>query len=148
MMRAAALLGTALLLALGCSSASPGSCPEGQIWCAGCTPGTGACYAGGCPGAACPQLDGATTGNCGAVATLEACDARADCHPVFVDPRNCACAALGCCAQFERCGDGARASCNGQASCDIVMPYCEGSYVVAYIGSCYEGCVRAADCAP
>jgi len=29
-------------------------CPRGTICCGGCTPGTGACYSGGCPGAACP----------------------------------------------------------------------------------------------
>ena len=29
-------------------------CPPGTVCCGGCAPGTGACYSGGCPGAACP----------------------------------------------------------------------------------------------
>src|SRR6185436_2094717 len=35
-------------------------CPPGTVCCGGCAPGTGACYSGGCPGAACPPppLDG------------------------------------------------------------------------------------------
>ena len=35
-----------------------GGCAPNQVWCAGCEPGTGACYVGGCPGVACPPPDG------------------------------------------------------------------------------------------
>jgi hypothetical protein len=35
-----------------------GGCAPNQVWCPGCEPGTGACYAGGCPGVACPPPDG------------------------------------------------------------------------------------------
>src|SRR3954468_20394354 len=35
-----------------------GGCAPNQGWCAGCEPGTGACYVGGCPGVACPPPDG------------------------------------------------------------------------------------------
>ncbi len=34
-----------------------GGCAPNQVWCPGCEPGTGACYVGGCPGAACPPPD-------------------------------------------------------------------------------------------
>jgi hypothetical protein len=35
-----------------------GGCAPNQVWCPGCEPGTGACYSGGCPGIACPPVDG------------------------------------------------------------------------------------------
>ena len=35
-----------------------GGCAPNQVWCPGCEPGTGTCYAGGCPGVACPPPDG------------------------------------------------------------------------------------------
>jgi hypothetical protein len=35
-----------------------GGCAPNQVWCPGCEPGTGACYAGGCPGISCPPPDG------------------------------------------------------------------------------------------
>jgi hypothetical protein len=116
-------------------------CPEGQIWCPGCTPGTGSCGVG-CMGAQC--------NTCVEADTLEACDARPDCHPVFHDPQDCDCSGLGCCAKFLRCADGAQALCGDlPVSCDIAVPYCEGPlYVVSYTPGCYEGCVRAPDCAP
>ncbi len=37
--------------------ATPGQCPAGRVWCPGCTPGSGSCSSGGCPGFACPPLD-------------------------------------------------------------------------------------------
>jgi hypothetical protein len=78
---------------------------------------------------------------------LMACEQNADCHAVFVDNQNCGCGALGCCAQFARCAEGATADCRGgNVICDAVPPYCEGEYVVAFTGGCYEGCVRAAVC--
>ena len=86
---------------------------------------------------------------CADVTTQAACDARSDCHAVFEDPHNCACAALGCCARFARCANGDRARCTpGAALCDMVSPYCEQPYVVSYVNTCYEGCVRATECMP
>ena len=85
---------------------------------------------------------------CAVATTKETCEARPDCHSVFVDDRDCACAALGCCARFSRCADGASAVCKAPPIlCDLVTPHCEGPYVVAYSGSCYEGCVQSSDCA-
>jgi len=95
----------------------------------------------GCLTIACPSP-------CAEASTKEACEARPECHSVFVDNRNCACAALGCCARFSRCADGASAVCKEPSIvCDAVAPYCEGPYVVGYSGSCYEGCVLSSDCA-
>ena len=95
-----------------------------------------------CPGIACPVP-------CGQVTTRDACEARPDCHSVFVDPHNCACAALGCCAQFSRCADGDTATCKVPSgiACGAAPPYCEGPYVVSYTATCYEGCVQQSDCA-
>jgi hypothetical protein len=87
---------------------------------------------------------------CGAVTTLEACEARPDCHPVFVDPgpASCTCSAVGCCAEFSRCADGTLVNCVGPAACALPTPYCEEpAYVVSYAGSCFEGCVKPEDCA-
>lgn len=127
-------------------------CPPGQVWCPGCVPGSGMCSPGGCPGFACPSLDAGSvdaSGACSTMTTAAACDARADCHSVFVDPHTCRCAALGCCAQFSTCAEGAHAVCkNVGIICTIASPYCEGQYVVSYVNGCYEGCVRMAECAP
>jgi len=99
---------------------------------------------GGGPGGA-----GGSGVPCADATTLETCDARSDCHSVFVDSRNCACDGLGCCARFARCADGDRARCTGGAvSCDALTPYCELPYVVSYTPGCYEGCVRATACGP
>src|SRR6185436_21011034 len=68
MMRWSALL---LLVAIGAcgSTGKPGpdggGCAPNQVWCPGCEPGTGACYVGGCPGGACPPLDGGAGGASG-----------------------------------------------------------------------------------
>src|SRR4029453_4492466 len=55
------------------STAKPGpdggGCAANQVWCAGCEPGTGACYVGGCPGVACPPPDGGTAGASGSGGT-------------------------------------------------------------------------------
>jgi hypothetical protein len=85
---------------------------------------------------------------CAQVTTATECEARNDCHSVFVDNHNCACAALGCCARFNRCADGDKAMCAGTPLCKSVSPYCEGPFVVAYTATCYEGCVQKKDCAP
>ena len=84
---------------------------------------------------------------CGSLTTLAACDARGDCHAVFEDPGTCVCAASGCCARFTRCADGDRARCtSGALLCKVAEPHCEQPYVVGYVDSCYEGCVRASAC--
>jgi hypothetical protein len=91
-----------------------------------------------CPGPACED-----------VRTLTECEGRVDCYSVFEDPRTCGCAALGCCARFTRCARGNTATCKPPPIlCDAVEPYCEGSYVIAYTQSCFEGCVHQKDCAP
>jgi hypothetical protein len=127
-------------------------CPPNQIWCPGCTPGTGTCSPGGCPGIACPPLDAGfvdASGPCSSETTAAACDARAACHSVFFDPQTCRCAALGCCAHFSACADGPQAVCKSAAIlCNSAPPHCEGQYVIAYSNGCYEGCVRMTECAP
>jgi len=101
---------------------------------------------GAAPGTVCPAI--ACPLPCDQATTLDACDARPDCHPVFVDNRTCGCAALGCCAKFSRCAAGATALCKAPPiACDALTPYCEGPYVVSYTNACYEGCVRSSDCA-
>jgi hypothetical protein len=84
------------------------------------------------------------------VTTKDACEARTDCHSVFMDPHNCDCAALGCCAQFSRCANGDTAMCKAPTglACGAATPYCEGPYVVSYTATCFEGCVQSKDCAP
>jgi hypothetical protein len=83
------------------------------------------------------------------VTTLAACDARSDCHSVFEDPGTCGCASPGCCAHFARCANFDRAHCmSGVTVCTALPPHCEQPYVVAYVDTCYEGCVRATDCMP
>jgi hypothetical protein len=95
-----------------------------------------------CPAIACPQP------TCTQLTGKDACEARPDCHSVYVDGRDCACAALGCCARWSRCADGATALCKSPGVlCDVVTPYCEGPYVVSYTSGCYEGCVLSSDCA-
>jgi hypothetical protein len=97
-------------------------------------------------------LDGGTPdaplAKCSDVTTQAECDARSDCHSVFVDPGTCGCAASGCCARFQNCADGDMADCGGPAACTMATPHCESPYVVAYRGSCFEGCVKESDCAP
>ncbi|SRR6266540_7486346 len=114
---------------------------------AGGTTGSGGSGASGTTGSA-GRGGSSGGGACSAVTTLVVCEARADCHAVFTDPHDCACAALGCCSRFSRCADGDHANCKGPAACDAATPYCEGPFTVAYSGACYEGCVRATDCAP
>jgi hypothetical protein len=72
-----------------------------------------------------------------------------DCHAVFEDPGTCGCATNGCCARFSHCAEGEKANCVGdQVMCEAMTPFCDNpSYVLAYTGYCYEGCVKPADCA-
>lgn len=85
--------------------------------------------------------------SCGQLGTQQACEQRSDCHAVFEDPRDCACAALGCCARFKQCATGGLAQCSGTVAFNTASPYCEGPYVVAYANGCFEGCVAKTDCA-
>jgi hypothetical protein len=103
----------------------------------------------GCTGSGCSKDAGNSdaAGSCGQVTTRTECDGRNDCHSVFVDPGNCGCAALGCCAKFSRCADGASAKCSGIAMCELAPPRCEGSFVRSYTSNCWEGCVSQDKCA-
>jgi hypothetical protein len=129
----------------GAAAGSGGAeqCPEGEVWCPGCTPGTGSC------GAACT---GAQCETCSEADTLEECEARPDCHSVFHDPGTCGCTGIGCCARFSRCADGELAKCMGEpVMCDGAVPHCENpAFVISYRRdiSCYEGCVDPKDCDP
>ena len=133
-----------------CATADGGVCPTGQRWCPGCTPGMGSCSVV-CSAIACPAPDAGTgdvaSASCGQVTTQTECDARSDCHSVFVDPGTCGCAAAGCCAHFNRCADGGHANCSGPVACMAPQPFCEAPYVLSYTGVCYEGCVRQSECA-
>jgi hypothetical protein len=53
-------------------------------------------------------------------------------------------------ALFDHCSDGATISCTKPATaCDEPDPQCgSGAYRVAWPGSCHDGCVEAARCAP
>ncbi|HMF42727.1 MAG TPA: hypothetical protein VKQ32_18780 [Polyangia bacterium] len=119
------------------------TCPDcngGSYFSACTTPNAG--Y--NCPAISCPAP------SCSQVTTQAACDARADCHSVFIDPGTCGCASSGCCAHFSRCADGGKAICKAPSgfACAIAQPYCESPYVVSYANSCYEGCVAQTECAP
>jgi hypothetical protein len=91
---------------------------------------------------------------CSAVMTLASCDARTDCHSVFVDVGTADCAIPGCNTQFSRCADGGTSACKGPLSggrvlCMFAPPVCEApTFVVSYTATCYEGCVRPTDCGP
>jgi len=112
--------------------------------------------AGACIGSACPidaraidtSANDAPQPACSQLTTQTDCEARGGCHAVFVDPGTCGCASQGCCAHFDRCVDGAQANCTGPALCKMATPFCESPYVLAYTGTCYEGCVRQTTCAP
>jgi hypothetical protein len=121
-----------------------GNCGGAQIS-AGCV---GPNDAVTCPLYACPIVPTA----CANVADEATCDARADCHSVFVDHGVCDCAVAGCCTAFGFCGDGGKAACNGPTGtgaelCMAQPPGCEGpAFVLSYTASCYEGCVRPTEC--
>ena len=138
--------------AAGGAGGSSSLCPPNQVWCPGCTPGTGMCSTGGCPGFACPPPDAGSLdagSGCATATTAAACDTRTGCHSVFFDPQTCGCASLGCCAHFSACAEGAQAVCkNAAVLCNSAPPHCEGPYVVAYAHGCYEGCVRMTECTP
>jgi hypothetical protein len=119
------------------------SCPD----CNGGSHFVGCAVAGALVDIACPAI--ACPLPCAQETTKDACDARPDCHSVFVDPGTCGCAAAGCCAHFSACADGAQATCKAPTLlCRIATPYCEAPYVVSYTSNCYEGCVQSTACAP
>src|SRR5207244_4465843 len=70
------------------------------------TGGAGAATGGAAP---CGLPEGCTP--CSKLTTLNDCTAQTNCHPVFVDPHDCRCATIGCCAHFSSCVDGAQADC-------------------------------------
>jgi hypothetical protein len=134
----------------GGSTASGGATQTGGSAGTAGTKGSTGGGGGGCTGSGCLKDAGtsdAALGTCGQVTTRTECDGRNDCHSVFVDPGNCGCAALGCCAKFSRCADGGRAKCSGMPICEMALPHCEGSFVVSYAGDCWEGCVSQDRCA-
>jgi hypothetical protein len=87
---------------------------------------------------------------CEQLTTADACTARSDCHGVYHDV-GCGCLNC-CCVVFQSCASG-KADCKGPAACDIQAPACNdpacnGQFTTGYTNVCYEGCVRAVDCAP
>jgi hypothetical protein len=125
----------ACAMAQGCTPMYCGGC-QGQIY-IGCGTGTGG---HSCPAVICPPP-------CSTQTTAADCNARADCHSVFIDSGVCDCATAGCCAHFSRCADGPADCRSDNVGCNIAAPSCEGPYVVSYSGICYEGCVLATACA-
>lgn len=115
------------------------SCNGGSFF-SGCADATTSATV--CPAIACPA-------SCSVMTTKDACDARPDCHSVYVDSGACDCSTAGCCAHFSRCADGA-AVCTPPPSfscTNTTKPYCESpAYYVSYSGGCYEGCATAAAC--
>jgi hypothetical protein len=87
---------------------------------------------------------------CADATTLEDCESRSYCHPVFTDMGDCSCAPVGCCTFFTRCAEGALANCiPGPITCGAspTVPLCaEPAYVVSYTPGCTEGCVKPEDC--
>jgi hypothetical protein len=121
----------------GCTPLYCPTCSGGQVY-LGCNgPGDVAGCGSGC------------VTSCTDLTEQGQCDARSDCHSVFVEQPMCDCTTAGCCATFSRCDDGGKASCKGPAGCFIAGPYCDGkAFVLSYTASCYEGCVRPTECAP
>ncbi len=123
--------------AAGCSWEVCRDC-DGAVLFADCS---GPGFVPSCPELVCPQAD------CGQL-DASACAARTDCHRVFRDDHFCECDALGCCAYFDRCADGAADCSDAHLGCRQAPPLCEGPYVIGYQDVCYEGCVLASDCPP
>ena len=132
-------------------AADAGVCPAGQIFCPGCTPGTGSCFTGACPAYPCPLPDAGTgdavVGSCSTITTQTACDSRSDCHSVFMDPGTCGCAGVNCCMHFNRCADGGHANCSGPVACTLAQISCTLPYTLSYVNACFEGCVLQSECA-
>jgi hypothetical protein len=85
--------------------------------------------------------------DCSALTDEHTCSSSSNCHPVYEDFVNCGCAPVGCCMRFSRCANGQLAQCQGNPTCGLPTPLCEGNFVVSYTAACYEGCVMPAECA-
>jgi hypothetical protein len=98
----------------------------------------------------CPPEFHADCKPCADATTLEDCESRSYCHPVFTDMGDCNCAPIGCCTFFTHCAEGALANCTpGPITCAArpTAPFCaEPAYVVSYTPGCTEGCVKPEDC--
>lgn len=131
-------------------SIDAGAAPDGRAGAGGAGGAGGTGGSGGAKDAGSQPAD-ALSGNCRALTTQAACEARGDCHAVFDDPNDCVCDTRvftpGCCARFSVCADGAHANCSGKVYCEINPPYCAGPYTVATTTGCYEGCVKSVVCA-
>lgn len=161
--------GSAGMSGSGASAGAPSACPAGCNTKMPFTCGTGevgwTCLGkfdaqhflnGGCSDTGtdiqrycCPtDFDAGCKPSCADLTTLAECDARTDCHSVFVDPGTCGCGAPGCCAHFSRCAEGYSTDCSGSMiSCTVQAPFCDTpSYVVSYVNGCYEGCVAPKHC--
>jgi hypothetical protein len=128
--------------ASGAGGTSP--CPPGQVWCPGCTAGSGACSVGGCPGIACPPVDAGCSGsNCppadggaagagGGAAGSGGAGGATACQAIAKLDRSCTaasdCVAVGhvanCCGTIRVMG--LRAS--EQAKFQQLEPQCDASY--------------------
>ena len=117
--------------------------------------------ASGCSGGALPLAGGAGgdggvaceacgEGRCAALASADACEARADCHALFSG--DLPCDSLGCANHFVECDDGARVSCTAPASpggvdCTRMVGQCvAGDRETFLADGCGAGCVHAARC--
>jgi hypothetical protein len=83
--------------------------------------------------------------SCSSYTTDDACTASGHCHSVFESMPPNLCTTIVC-TVFLACHDGAKAACSGMPTCGRATPYCETGYVISYTSSCYEGCVRPAEC--
>jgi hypothetical protein len=96
-----------------------------------------------CPAPGCPPPPACS------LLSLNDCDARTDCHPVF-EQGACGCAAC-CCMTFKLCSSNGKADCKGPALCNSAPPdcnqqFCNAQYVISYANGCYEGCVLSSEC--
>ncbi len=145
----------------GTGGMDAGVCPAGQMWCPGCTSGSGTC-ASACPGFACPAPDADCLGplcsqdadsspdlsvSCSQIRTQAECDQRSDCHSVSYGQQPCTCTTPGCCQRFDYCVDGGTTPCSGTITCTSPTQYCEPPYVPQYSNGCYWGCVLTSKCA-
>jgi hypothetical protein len=95
---------------------------------------------GACPAVVCTD--------CAGIGSEEECRASADCHAVYQQADGCNCDTVGCCQEFAYCASGDRPRCvDPGVACAAASPLCGGDFTVGYSDFCYEGCVRADECA-
>jgi hypothetical protein len=99
----------------------------------------------GCIVAAGPECGGAQAGCAGL--DENSCGSTTGCHAVYEDPGTCDCVPAGCCTRFKSCAAGPAVCTQPQLTCERAAPECDGPYVVSYKNGCYEGCVKAQECA-